>query len=149
LRLSATQSTLRRRKATSGVRPSPETKIRPSRREPLPDRVSGFKSSGFNKRGSAAIADQAFNEFIGTDILIKDTHRKEVSSAFEAGLKSTFADGLLNFDLAGYFTRIDAMQFFEFSVGGFGLLRERLLRHLARKTKSSLFWPKCANTSRN
>lgn len=83
----------------------------------------GFKSGGFNNQGSAAIVDQAFNQFIGTNILINDQYRKEVSSAFEAGIKGSLLDGRITYDLAGYYTTIEDMQFFEFFVGGFGLLR--------------------------
>ncbi len=83
----------------------------------------GFKSGGFNNQGSAAIVDQALNQFIGTSVDIDDQYRKEVSSAFEAGVKGTLLDGSVTFDLAGYYTKIDDMQFFEFFVGGFGLLR--------------------------
>ncbi|QUL36943.1 TonB-dependent receptor [Erythrobacter sp. JK5] len=83
----------------------------------------GFKSGGFNNQGSAAIVDQAFNQFIGTNVLIEDIFRKEKSSAFEAGLKGSLIDGRVTFDLAGYYTEIDDMQFFEFFVGAFGLLR--------------------------
>lgn len=83
----------------------------------------GFKSGGFNNQGSAAIVDQNFNQFIGTNILINDNFRKETSSAFEAGFKGSAADGKITFDLAGYYTKVDDMQFFEFFVGAFGLLR--------------------------
>jgi iron complex outermembrane receptor protein len=83
----------------------------------------GFKSGGFNNQGSAAIVDQAFNQFIGTSVLINDQYRKEVSSAFEAGIKGDLFDGAVTYDLAGYYTNIEDMQFFEFFVGGFGLLR--------------------------
>jgi iron complex outermembrane receptor protein len=83
----------------------------------------GFKSGGFNNQGSAAIVDQAFNDFIGTNVLINDRFRKETSSAFEAGIKGSLADGAVTFDLAGYYTNVEDMQFFEFFVGGFGLLR--------------------------
>ena len=83
----------------------------------------GFKSGGFNNQGSAAIVDQAFNQFIGTNVLIEDVFRKEKSSAFEAGIKGSAANGRLTFDVAGYYTEIDDMQFFEFFVGPFGLLR--------------------------
>jgi iron complex outermembrane recepter protein len=83
----------------------------------------GFKSGGFNNQGSAAIVDQAFNQFIGTDVLINDQYRKEVSSAFEAGIKGDLIGGAVTYDLAGYYTNIEDMQFFEFFVGGFGLLR--------------------------
>lgn len=83
----------------------------------------GFKSGGFNNQGSAAIVDSAFNQFIGTNVDIDDQYRKEVSSAFEAGIKGSVADGAITFDLAGYYTKVEDMQFFEFFVGGFGLLR--------------------------
>lgn len=83
----------------------------------------GFKSGGFNNQGSAAIVEQNFNQFIGTDILINDIFRKETSSAFEAGFKGSAANGAITFDLAGYYTKVDDMQFFEFFVGPFGLLR--------------------------
>ncbi len=83
----------------------------------------GFKSGGFNNQGSAAIVDQAFNQFIGTNVQINDQYRKEVSSAFEAGIKGSLFDGRITYDLAGYYTTIEDMQFFEFFVGGFGLLR--------------------------
>lgn len=83
----------------------------------------GFKSGGFNNQGSAAIVDQALNQFIGTNVLIEDQYRKEVSSAFEAGVKGNLLNGAVTFDLAGYYTKVDDMQFFEFFVGAFGLLR--------------------------
>ncbi|RNJ63558.1 MAG: TonB-dependent receptor [Porphyrobacter sp. IPPAS B-1204] len=83
----------------------------------------GFKSGGFNNQGSAAIVDSAFNQFIGTNVDIDDQYRKEVSSAFEAGVKGSLAGGAITFDLAGYYTKVEDMQFFEFFVGGFGLLR--------------------------
>ncbi|RVQ66582.1 TonB-dependent receptor [Croceicoccus ponticola] len=83
----------------------------------------GFKSGGFNNQGSAAIVDAAFNQFIGTNVLIEDVFKKEKSSAFEAGLKGELFNGRVTFDLAGYHTTVNDMQFFEFFVGGFGLLR--------------------------
>ncbi|ATW03064.1 TonB-dependent receptor [Sphingorhabdus sp. YGSMI21] len=83
----------------------------------------GFKSGGFNNQGSAAIVDQNFNQFLGTNVLINDIYRKETSSAFEAGFKGSAANGAITFDLAGYYTKVDDMQFFEFFVGSFGLLR--------------------------
>lgn len=85
----------------------------------------GFKSGGFNNQGSAAIVNANFNNpvipAIDADVLITDQFRKEKSSAFEAGLKGRA--GPINFSLAGYYTRITDMQFFEFFVGSFGLLR--------------------------
>ncbi|QPC99756.1 TonB-dependent receptor [Qipengyuania soli] len=83
----------------------------------------GFKSGGFNNQGSSTIVDQNFTQFFGADVTIDDEFRKERSSAFEAGIKGELLDGALTFDLAGYYTKIDDMQFFEFFVGPFGLLR--------------------------
>ena len=88
----------------------------------------GFKSGGFNNQGSAAIVNANFNNGItpGTidaDVVINDQFRKERSSSFEAGIKGSLMNGALTYDLAGYYTRIRDMQFFEFFVGSFGLLR--------------------------
>ncbi len=83
----------------------------------------GFKSGGFNNQGSAAIVDANFNDFIGANVVIEDLYDKEVSSAFEAGLKGNLLGGMVTFDLAGFYTKVDDMQFFEFFVGSFGLLR--------------------------
>ena len=83
----------------------------------------GFKSGGFNNLGSASLVNANFNQFIGAGVTINDNFRKERSSAFEAGIKGALLDGRISYDLAGYYTRITDMQFFEFFVGGFGLLR--------------------------
>ncbi|MDE2405715.1 MAG: TonB-dependent receptor [Sphingomonadales bacterium] len=83
----------------------------------------GFKSGGFNNQGSAALVNANFNNFINAGVNLSDTYRKEKSSAFEAGIKGSLFDDRLTFDLAGYYTRVTDMQFFEFFVGSFGLLR--------------------------
>ncbi|MFC4295918.1 TonB-dependent receptor [Novosphingobium tardum] len=88
----------------------------------------GFKSGGFNNQGSAALIDANFNDgvtpgTINAGVNISDQYRKERSSAFEVGMKGSLFDERLTFDLAGYYTRVTDMQFFEFFVGGFGLLR--------------------------
>ncbi len=87
----------------------------------------GFKAGGFNNTGSQATINAAFNNgapgTINTGVVINDNYRKERSSAFEAGIKGSLFNGRVNFDLAGYYTRIRDMQFFEFFVGSFGLLR--------------------------
>lgn len=83
----------------------------------------GFKSGGFNNQGSAAIVDQNFVQFIGAEVQIDDQYDKETSSAFEAGFKGNLFDGRVTFDLAGFYTKVTDMQFFEFFVGSFGLLR--------------------------
>jgi iron complex outermembrane receptor protein len=86
----------------------------------------GFKPGGFNNQGSAAVVNANFNDgktpgTINANVLIKDLFSKEKSSAFEAGVKGSL--GGVNYDLAAYYTQITDMQFFEFFVGGFGLLR--------------------------
>jgi iron complex outermembrane recepter protein len=89
----------------------------------------GFKSGGFNNQGSAAIVSQNFNTAgtaanptsIVAGVVINDKYRKERSSSFEAGVRGKV--GPITFDLAGYYTRVTDMQFFEFFVGSFGLLR--------------------------
>lgn len=83
----------------------------------------GFKSGGFNNQGSAAIVDQNFVQNLGADVTIRDQYDKETSSAFEAGFKGSLLDGRVTFDVAGFYTRVNDMQFFEFFVGSFGLLR--------------------------
>jgi iron complex outermembrane receptor protein len=83
----------------------------------------GFKSGGFNNQGSAALIDANFNQFIDAGVTINDRYGKEWSSAYEAGVKGSLLNGRLTFDLAGYYTQIHDMQFFEFFVGSFGLLR--------------------------
>ena len=81
----------------------------------------GFISGGFNNAGAAAIVQQNFVQFIGANVRIDDQHRKEKSDAFEAGIKGRL--GPVTYNLAGYYTQVRDMQFFEFFVGSFGLLR--------------------------
>ena len=87
----------------------------------------GFKAGGFNNQGSKATVDSSFNNgapgTINTGVVINDNYRKERSSAFEAGIKGSIAGGRITYDLAGYYTQVTDMQFFEFFVGSFGLLR--------------------------
>ena len=96
----------------------------------------GFKAGGFNNSGSAATVNIFNNALIstvtgidfaaqiGSDLpVIEDDYDKEKSNAFEAGLKATLLDGRVRLSGAGYYTDVTDMQFFEFFVGGFGLLR--------------------------
>ncbi len=83
----------------------------------------GFKSGGFNNQGSAAVVNQNFNQFINAGVTIRDQFEKEKTSAFEVGLKGSAFDSRFTYELAGYYNRVSDMQFFEFFVGGFGLLR--------------------------
>ncbi len=100
----------------------------------------GFKAGGFNNSGSAATVDIFLNDpisggwtpWIGVDYaaelgvplpVIHDDYDKETSDAFELGFNSVLADGRLRLNGAVYHTKVTDMQFFEFFVGGFGLLR--------------------------
>ncbi len=96
----------------------------------------GFKAGGFNNSGSQATVDIFINGFItggaGIDFaaalgvplpVINDVYQEETSSAFEVGFKSRLMNGRLQLDGAAYHTVVDDMQFFEFFVGTFGLLR--------------------------
>ena len=96
----------------------------------------GFKAGGFNNSGSAAtinlfnnnlirnVSGVDFEQQLGVSLpVIEDSYDKETSSAFEAGFRSDFLDGRVKLNGAAYYTEVDDMQFFEFFVGGFGLLR--------------------------
>ncbi len=86
----------------------------------------GFKSGGFNNTGSAATVDFWFNTLLAAEpgfvpITISDKFEKEVSQSVEVGFKARY--GRVKLDGAIYHTEVDDMQFFEFFVGPFGLLR--------------------------
>lgn len=83
----------------------------------------GFKAGGFNNQGSKAVIDDNFNIPLGSNIIINDDYREEVSSAWEVGTKATLFDRHLEFDVVLYRTDVDDMQFFEFFTGDFGLMR--------------------------
>jgi len=93
----------------------------------------GFKSGGFNNQGAAATVDLFINEpLLGTGapfegdfapVGIQDTYDEETSWSYEAGVKTQWLDDRLRAEFAVYHVDVDDMQFFEFIVGGFGLLR--------------------------
>jgi len=98
----------------------------------------GFKAGGFNNSGSAATVGIFINGFIncfnplgvcfaddlGVPLpVISDDFDKETSSAFELGFNSNLMGGRLQLNGAVYQTEVTDMQFFEFFVGTFGLLR--------------------------
>jgi iron complex outermembrane receptor protein len=90
---------------------------------------TSFRSGGFNNSGSEATVDIFINSLAliqdGTfaPVGIKDEYRKETSTAAELGFKSNIADNAVRLEGAIYYTEVDDMQFFEFIVGPFGLLR--------------------------
>jgi iron complex outermembrane receptor protein len=96
----------------------------------------GFKAGGFNNSGSEATVNIFINSFINGGIginfadllgvslpVIRDDYDEETSSAFEAGFKSSLFGERLQLTGSVYHTEVDDMQFFEFLVGTFGLLR--------------------------
>ena len=84
----------------------------------------GFKSGGFNNLGSEATIDLFFNNSqVNAGLSIPDQFEKETSDAFEVGFKSTIAGGRVSLEGAVFHTLVDDMQFFNFFVGPFGLLR--------------------------
>ena len=82
----------------------------------------GFKSGGFNNQGSNATVEIFYNQPLGTDLVIEDEFDKETSNAFELGFKSDLTNRFF-LEAALYKVDVDDMQFFEFLVGPFGLLR--------------------------
>ena len=87
----------------------------------------GFKSGGFNNAGSAATVNTFINPVRTAasfaPVVLQDVYKKETSSEFEGGAKARLFDGRLTFDAVGYINTVHNMQFFEFFVGPFGLLR--------------------------
>lgn len=83
----------------------------------------GFKAGGFNNQGSEILLEENFNIPLGSQLNIGDEYDQETSSAFELGAKGSLADGLVNIEVAAYYTDVTDMQFFEFFTGPFGLLR--------------------------
>jgi iron complex outermembrane receptor protein len=82
----------------------------------------GFKSGGFNSAGSAAtVAEIA--AITGSDVKIHDDFNKETTNAFEGGIKGKLYDGVVTYELAGFYNKVDNLQFFEFFSGPEGLLR--------------------------
>ncbi len=88
----------------------------------------GFKSGGFNNAGSRATINTFINPARAlapgyVPVNIYDDFKKETSDSVELGAKARLLDGRLTLDAAVYQTKVDNMQFFEFFVGPFGLLR--------------------------
>jgi len=93
----------------------------------------GFKSGGFNNSGSAATIDSFLNEPLMTGpgapfsefapAIIPDQFDKETSLAYEIGVKAELLERRLRGEISLFRTEVDDMQFFEFFVGPFGLLR--------------------------
>jgi iron complex outermembrane receptor protein len=116
----------------------------------------GFRSGGFNSTGSNATIQQTFSalKYVAPDGTVTaqpalvtagidyDQYKKEVSKAAEIGIKADLFDHSLAFELAGYHTRVDNMQIFNFLVGPFGLLRTvmNLDRATLEGAEGSMHW---------
>lgn len=83
----------------------------------------GFKAGGFNNSGASSIVDFYLVENGGALVAPPDVIREETSSSFELGFRSSLLNGNLQLNGAVFQTDVDDMQFFEFFVGPFGLLR--------------------------
>ncbi|KAA1193389.1 TonB-dependent receptor [Pseudohalioglobus sediminis] len=90
----------------------------------------GFRSGGFNSVGTEDLLNFWFNagfggagEAVDAQLLVTDEYDKEVSTAYEIGLKSELFDNRLRLNAAIFRTDVEDNQFFEFFAGPFGLLR--------------------------
>lgn len=90
----------------------------------------GFRSGGFNSLGSADLLNLWFNtgfggagEAVDAQLLVNDEYEKEVSTAFEVGVKTEWLDSRLRVNASVFNTDVEDNQFFEFFAGPFGILR--------------------------
>ena len=83
----------------------------------------GFKTGGFNNLGGTEIISLFLVNPDGLPVAPPEIYEEETSSSFEVGFRSTLLDGNLQLNAAAYHTEVDDMQFFEFYVGPFGLMR--------------------------
>jgi iron complex outermembrane receptor protein len=92
----------------------------------------GFRSGGFNSLGSSDLLNFWFNDqgnaalpgaAVDANLVINDEYDKEVSSAFEVGMKTNWLNNRLIVNASLFNTDVDDNQFFEFFAGPFGILR--------------------------
>ena len=83
----------------------------------------GFKTGGFNNLGGTATIELYLVNPDGLPIAPPEIYKEETTSAFEVGFTSTVLDGSMQLNGALFHTDVDDMQFFEFYVGPFGLMR--------------------------
>ena len=83
----------------------------------------GFKTGGFNNLGGTETISLFLVNPDGLPVAPPEVYEEETSSSFEVGFRSTLFNGNLQLNAAAYHTEVDDMQFFEFYVGPFGLLR--------------------------
>jgi iron complex outermembrane receptor protein len=90
----------------------------------------GFRSGGFNAIGTEDLLNFWFNagfggpgEAVNAQLQVTDDYDKEVSTAYEIGVKSEWFDRRLRLNAAVFRTDVEDNQFFEFYAGPFGILR--------------------------
>jgi len=83
----------------------------------------GFKTGGFNNLGGTETISLFLVNPDGLPVAPPEIYEEETSSSFEVGFRTTLLNGNLQMNGAAYHTEVEDMQFFEFYVGPFGLLR--------------------------
>ena len=90
----------------------------------------GFRSGGFNAIGTQDLLNFWFNagfggpgETVNAQLKVRDEYDKEVSTAYELGVKSEWMERRLRVNAAVFRTEVQDNQFFEFYAGPFGILR--------------------------
>ena len=83
----------------------------------------GFKTGGFNNLGGTETISLFLVNPDGLPVAPPEIYEEETSSSFEVGFRTTLLNGNLQLNGAAYHTEVEDMQFFEFYVGPFGLLR--------------------------
>ena len=84
----------------------------------------GFKSGGFNNSGSRATIDTFINPLNpGSPVAVTDVYEKETNDSLEIGFKARLAENRVSVEGTYFDTNANDLQFFEFIVGPFGLLR--------------------------
>jgi iron complex outermembrane receptor protein len=84
----------------------------------------GFKSGGFNNSGSRATIDTFINPLNpASPVAVTDVYEKETNDSLEVGFKARLAGNRVSVEGSFFDTSAKDLQFFEFIVGPFGLLR--------------------------
>jgi len=84
----------------------------------------GFKSGGFNNSGSRATIDTFINPLNpASPVAVTDVYEKETNDSLEVGFKARLAGNRVSVEGSYFDTSAKDLQFFEFIVGPFGLLR--------------------------
>jgi len=84
----------------------------------------GFKSGGFNNSGARETVDLFINPLNpSSPVNITDVYEKETNESIEFGFKARLADNRISLEGSYFDTTAENLQFFEFIVGPFGLLR--------------------------